>query len=51
MRPVVRGWLRLLALIEGLIAAAVGAWLLSEFVDANTATGMFVVGRDRYVDG
>ncbi len=25
--------------------------LLPEFVDANTATGQFVVGRDRYVDG
>jgi hypothetical protein len=25
--------------------------LLPEFVDANTATGQFVVERDRYVDG
>ena len=25
--------------------------LLPEFVDANTATGRFVVERDRYVDG
>ena len=24
---------------------------LPEFVDANTATGQFVVERDRYVDG
>jgi hypothetical protein len=25
--------------------------LLPEFIDANTATGQFVVERDRYVDG
>ena len=25
--------------------------LLPEFVDANTATGQFLVERDRYVDG
>ena len=25
--------------------------LLPEFIDANTATGRFVVERDRYVDG
>jgi hypothetical protein len=24
---------------------------LPEFIDANTATGQFVVERDRYVDG
>jgi hypothetical protein len=28
-----------------------GQPLLPEFVDANTATGQFVVERDRYVDG
>ena len=25
--------------------------LLPEFIDSNTATGQFVVERDRYVDG
>jgi hypothetical protein len=25
--------------------------LLPKFVDANTATGQFVVERDRYIDG
>ena len=33
------------------VTVTVRITLLPEFVDANTATGQFVVERDRYVDG
>jgi hypothetical protein len=41
-----RAWLHWCDVEEGAVHP-----LLPEFVDANTATGQFVVERDRYVDG
>ncbi len=50
----VPGWVMITVMTAALVlcvTVTVRIPLLPEFIDANTATGQFVVERDRYSDG
>jgi hypothetical protein len=51
MITVMTAALVLAILISVCVTVTVRIPLLPDFIDANTATGQFVVERDRYVDG